>query len=120
MANAHRFMAGIMGATAIALGAFGAHALKPQLALIPEASGWWSTATLYLLVHAVAVGAIDPKPSSSPSCCLKWFWFFGSLIFSSTLYAMSLGAPRWLGMITPVGGLLMILGWLLLAWAVRE
>jgi uncharacterized membrane protein YgdD (TMEM256/DUF423 family) len=120
MANRHWVTAGIMGAMAIALGAFGAHVLKPKLALIPEASGWWNTATLYLLVHALAVGAINPK--SSPSLCFypKWFWFFGSVIFSSTLYAMSLGAPRWLGAITPLGGLLMILGWLSLVWAARE
>ena len=44
----------------------------------------------------------------------------GSLVFSGTLYAMTLGAPRWLGAVTPIGGLLLLAGWLLLAWGARS
>lgn len=107
--------AGLLGAIAIALGAFGAHGLKARLALIPEAVGWWETATFYLLTHAVAVGAV---PARSP-----WparLWALGAAVFAGTLYAMALGAPRWFGAITPVGGSLLIAGWAALAWTARR
>lgn len=107
--NLRSLASGVLGATAVALGAFGAHGLKVQLGLIPEAVAWWNTATVYLMVHAVAVGAIANGG--------RWpaiFWSVGAVIFSATLYAMALGAPRWLGAITPLGGGLLILGWLAL------
>ncbi|MGI9108698.1 MAG: DUF423 domain-containing protein [Opitutales bacterium] len=103
--------AGLLGAIAIALGAFGAHALKERLALIPEVAAWWQTATFYLLTHAVAIGAIAGR-SAWPTR----LWTFGSVIFAGTLYAMALGAPRWFGAITPLGGSLLIAGWVVLAW----
>jgi uncharacterized membrane protein YgdD (TMEM256/DUF423 family) len=107
--------AGLLGAIAIALGAFGAHGLKERLALIPEASGWWETATVYLLTHAVAIGAIAGR-SSWPAR----LWTVGAFIFSATLYAMALGAPRWFGAITPLGGSALIAGWIMLAWTARK
>jgi len=110
-----RVTAGLLGATAIALGAFGAHALKDRLALIPEAAGWWQTATFYLLTHAVAIGAISGR-SALPAR----LWTAGALIFAATLYAMALGAPRWFGAITPIGGALLIAGWVALAWTSRK
>lgn len=110
-----RVTAGLLGATAIALGAFGAHALKDRLALIPEAAGWWQTATFYLLTHAVAIGAISGR-SALPAR----LWTAGALIFAATLYAMALGAPRWFGAITPIGGCLLIAGWVALAWTSRK
>jgi uncharacterized membrane protein YgdD (TMEM256/DUF423 family) len=108
-------VAGLLGATAIGLGAFGAHGLKERLALIPEAIGWWETATFYLLTHAVAVGAIAGRP--------LWparLWAVGATVFAGTLYAMALGAPRWFGAITPIGGSLLIAGWVVLAWTSRR
>jgi len=107
--------AGLLGAIAIALGAFGAHGFKDCLALIPEAAGWWQTATFYLLTHAVAIGAIAARSIWPAS-----LWAIGSVIFAGTLYAMALGAPRWFGAITPIGGSLLIAGWLLLAWSARK
>ena len=107
--------AGLLGAIAVALGAFGAHGFKERLALIPEAAGWWQTATFYLLTHAVAIGAIAAR-SAWPAR----LWTVGSVIFAGTLYAMGLGASRWFGAITPVGGSLLIAGWLLLAWSARK
>jgi uncharacterized membrane protein YgdD (TMEM256/DUF423 family) len=107
--------AGLLGAIAIALGAFGAHGLKERLALIPEAAGWWQTATFYLLTHAVAIGAIAAR-SAWPAR----LWTVGSAIFAITLYAMALGAPRWLGAVTPVGGASLIAGWIILAWSARQ
>jgi len=102
-------IAGVLGATAIALGAFGAHGLKERLAAIPEAAGWWQTATFYLLTHALAVGALRGGAAG-------WLWTIGAAIFSGTLYALALGAPRWLGAVTPLGGSLLIAGWVVLAW----
>jgi uncharacterized membrane protein YgdD (TMEM256/DUF423 family) len=107
--------AGLLGAIAIALGAFGAHGLKDKLALIPEAAGWWETATFYLLTHAVAIGAVVGR-SAWPAR----LWAFGALIFAGTLYAMALGAPSWFGAITPIGGSLLIAGWVVLALTSRK
>jgi uncharacterized membrane protein YgdD (TMEM256/DUF423 family) len=102
----------VLAATAVALGAFGAHGLKG--ALPPEEFGWWQTAVQYQMWHAlalVALGAGGLGRSRGPAALLGG----GALIFSVTLYAMALGAPRWLGAVTPVGGALMIGGWLWLA-----
>lgn len=107
--------AGLLGAIAIALGAFGAHGLKERLALIPEAVGWWQTATFYLLTHAVAIGAIAARTGLPAR-----LWAIGSATFAGTLYAMALGAPRWLGAFTPIGGLWLIAGWVVLAWSARK
>ncbi len=107
--------AGLLGAIAIALGAFGAHGFKDRLALIPEAVGWWQTATFYLLTHVVAIGTISTR-----SVWPAWLWAVGSVIFAGTLYAMALGASRWFGAITPIGGSLLIAGWVVLAWTSRR
>ena len=107
--------AGLLGAIAIALGAFGAHGLKERLAVIPEALCWWETATFYLLTHAVAIGAIAGRSVWSAR-----LWAVGAAIFAATLYAMALGAPRWFGAITPIGGSSLIAGWVVLAWTARK
>ena len=107
--------AGFLGAIAIALGAFGAHGLKERLALIPEAAGWWQTATFYLLTHAVAIGAVTAR-----SVWPARLWAVGVAVFAGTLYALALGAPRWFGAITPLGGSLLIAGWAMLAWTSRK
>ncbi|WP_114226973.1 MULTISPECIES: DUF423 domain-containing protein [Sphingomonas] len=103
----------LLAAIAVALGAFGAHALKSRLA--PEQLGWWQTAGQYLLPHAVAVVALglagQPK-LRLPAMLLSG----GAVVFAATLYAMALGGPRWLGAVTPLGGLSMIGGWGVLAW----
>ncbi|MBL4620130.1 MAG: DUF423 domain-containing protein [Alphaproteobacteria bacterium] len=101
---------GIIGFMAVALGAFGAHGLEDRLT--SAAKGWWATATLYALVHAAAALALAVRPEPSPT--LSWAgaaFLLGVLIFSGSLYAMALGAPRWFGMITPIGGLSFLTGW---------
>ena len=112
-----RFVSAIIGFVAVALGAFGAHALSDRLD--PSQSAWWDTATLYLLVHAALATAIsvsDPDRFGRPA----WFLVGGATVFAATLYAMALGAPRWLGAVTPVGGIGMLAGWALTAWAARK
>ncbi|MEM8935459.1 MAG: DUF423 domain-containing protein [Pseudomonadota bacterium] len=102
----------LIGFVAVTLGAFGAHGLADRLG--PEETGWWETATLYALVHAavataVALGARGGfiGPASG------WAFLIGVLIFSGTLYLMALGGPRFLGAITPIGGLSFLVGWAL-------
>lgn len=102
---------------AVVLGAFGAHALKSWLGA--QSLGWWQTAVQYQMWHALAVVGLG-------LCGLGWTrlpaWMLaaGACVFSGTLYAMALGAPLWLGAVTPLGGLLMICGWALLAWRARQ
>ncbi|WFF38072.1 DUF423 domain-containing protein [Moraxella nasibovis] len=103
-------------AVGVTLGAFGAHGLKDMVGAYEI--GIWQTATLYLFVHALgllALGVLDAFGRHRvhlPAGLLQ----AGVLIFSGTLYAIALGAPKWLGMVTPIGGVLMILGWLCLAF----
>lgn len=99
----------------VALGAFGAHGLSARFT--PETRGWWETATLYLLVHAVAVFAAGLSGRAGLFSTAGWIMVLGALIFSGTLYAMALGAPRWFGAITPLGGLGLLAGWALFAVA---
>lgn len=105
-------IAGFAGLTAVALGAFGAHALKERLA----ATGMgevWHTAVLYHLVHAVALLALSfaPQPLSKARRVARFSWTLGLVLFSGSLYLLALGAPRWTGAITPLGGLTFLTGW---------
>ncbi|MEL6667144.1 MAG: DUF423 domain-containing protein [Pseudomonadota bacterium] len=104
----------IAGFLAVALGAFGAHALGDTLT--EKAAGWWETATLYLLVQAALATALSAQNSDKFGSAAAVL-LAGAVLFAATLYAMSLGAPRWLGAITPIGGLGMLAGWALIAWA---
>jgi uncharacterized membrane protein YgdD (TMEM256/DUF423 family) len=95
-------------ALAVVLGAFGAHALAGIGAV---RLGWWSTATQYLFVAAFGLMLFGLHHRTrltfaSPAMALLW----GALFFSGSLYAMGLGGPRWLGAVTPVGGVLLIVG----------
>ncbi|MBO6223874.1 MAG: DUF423 domain-containing protein [Psychrobacter sp.] len=107
-------IAAINMAIAVALGAFGAHGLKSLVSA--QQLEWWHTATLYLFVHALGlllVGLLIQLKSLSHTTA--WLLQIGVIIFAGSLYAMTLGAPRWFGAITPIGGILMIAGWLWLA-----
>lgn len=111
-------LGGILGFLAVALGAFGAHALRDHLATIPKGAEHWDLASRYALVHAAALVAVAAAASRRDSRRLRLAvlaWFFGSLVFSGTLAALALGAPRWFGAITPLGGLALLAGWLLVA-----
>ncbi|MDE0492065.1 DUF423 domain-containing protein [Psychrobacter sp. A3] len=107
-------IAAINMAIAVALGAFGAHGLKNLVSL--QQLEWWHTATLYLFVHALGlliVGVLIRLRYAAQAPA--WLLQIGIIIFAGSLYAMTLGAPRWFGAITPIGGVLMIVGWLWLA-----
>ena len=107
-------IAAINMAIAVALGAFGAHGLESRVSI--QQLEWWQTATLYLFVHALGlllVGLLIHLKYMTQTTA--WLLQIGIIIFAGSLYAMTLGAPRWFGAITPIGGILMIAGWLWLA-----
>jgi uncharacterized membrane protein YgdD (TMEM256/DUF423 family) len=93
---------------AVALGAFGAHALKATL----EAHAMvdvWNKAVLYHLMHGIALLILAFLPGSNRGP----FWLFlaGIIFFSGSLYVMALTGQHWLGAITPIGGLCFLVGW---------
>ena len=109
----------LMGALGVGLGAFGAHGIKDSVG--PEQLAWWETGTQYHLFHAPVIVLFGLLRRGAPGGnAAGWALLAGILIFSGTLYAMALGAPRWFGAITPIGGLLLIVGWVLLALAARR
>ena len=109
-------IAGINLSVAVALGAFGAHGLKSIVS--SEQLAWWHTGTLYLFFHALGLlmMGILIKGWHYPQG-MAWTMQLGMLIFAGSIFAMTLGLPRWLGAITPIGGILMMGAWLWLAWA---
>ncbi|HWQ92297.1 MAG TPA: DUF423 domain-containing protein [Clostridia bacterium] len=105
-------IAALIGLLAVALGAFGAHGLKELLAR-NETAAIWEKAVLYHFIHALMLFVLALR---SPLSTGAWFCFLaGILIFSGSLYLMAVTNHRWLGAITPIGGLSFIAGWLWLA-----
>jgi uncharacterized membrane protein YgdD (TMEM256/DUF423 family) len=104
---------------AVALGAFGAHGLKARVS--PEQLAWWQTAVDYHFWHGLGLLAIGLLLLNNPALTTARYagllLQIGILIFCGSLYAMTLGAPRWFGAITPIGGLAFMAGWMFLATA---
>ena len=109
--------AGIFGATGVAAGTFGAHALRDFL-LERGMTSAWDTAVRYQLLHAVALfaaaawmrsasGAAQRRAGWAAAC-----WCAGIVLFSGSLYGLAAGGSRWLGPVTPLGGLALLAGWL--------
>lgn len=111
------FLAALFGALAVAFGAFAAHGLT-----VPHAADLMRLGAQYHMAHALAAFA----------ALAAWRWgaararfvapilFAGVCFFSGSLYALAFGAPGWAGAITPVGGVLFLIGWGVLAWAVLQ
>lgn len=107
-----KIIAGVLGFTGVGLGAFGAHALKAVL-IERGMLDVWRTAVQYQMIHALGVlvlavfgGAVGRWVSVA-----VWAWSAGVLLFSGSLYWLALGGPRWLGPVTPLGGVAFLLGW---------
>lgn len=98
--------AALSGALAVGAGAFGAHGASGA------AAAWLKTGGEYQLVHAV-VALVAAQMGARGA---GWLFVGGAFVFSGTLYLMALGLPKWLGAVTPLGGLMLIAGWLWLAW----
>lgn len=102
-----------IGAAAVAAGAFGAHALRSRLT--PDRLDIYETAARYQMYHALAllaVGLLAGRAATGFTEMAGWLFLGGTLVFCGTLYLLAFGAPRWVGAITPIGGLCFILGWL--------
>lgn len=114
--------AGVLGLTGVALGAMGAHALKATL-LERGMMQSWETAARYHIFHAVALlglAAWARASGTESSRLLIWIarcWCLGVVFFSASIYWLALGGPRWLGPVTPVGGVALMAGWLMVSFA---
>lgn len=109
-------VAALLGAAGVALGAFGAHALETRLAAADLAT--FETAVRYQMYHAVALLGLAAWIDRTPAPRLLWAaysWVAGVTIFSGSLYLLVLTDTRWLGAVTPLGGVALIAGWLLVA-----
>jgi uncharacterized membrane protein YgdD (TMEM256/DUF423 family) len=102
---------------AVAVGAFAAHGITD-----PKAQEWLRTGALYGFMHSFAVFAcaLFMELGARKARFAPAFFLSGVLIFSGSLYAMALGAPRWFGAITPIGGTLFLIGWAALAWSAKD
>ncbi|WP_444906858.1 DUF423 domain-containing protein [Microbulbifer sp. EKSA008] len=119
MAKLYLLLCALFGASGVALGAFGAHGLRGKVAEnLLEA---YKTGVQYQMIHALAlfgVVLLVQNWGNRLSLTLSGALFtFGIIFFSGSLYALALGGPRWLGPITPLGGLMMIAGWVVLFFA---
>jgi len=104
---------------AVVLGAFAAHGLKGRLT--PEMFAIFEVGVRYHLYHALALFAVAWASTRWPGTTIfaaGWLFLAGTIVFSGSLYLLSLTGYRWLGAITPIGGAFFLLGWLLLAWGV--
>src|ERR1700733_9136337 len=109
-------VAGALIALATALGAFGAHALKAHLS--PDKLAVYETAVRYHFIHALGLLVIGVLLRSADGELLRWsatLVLVGIILFSGSLYLLTFGAPRLLGVVTPLGGLALIGGWGLFA-----
>ena len=109
----------LSGFIAVAAGAFGAHGLRQRLS--PEMLGVFETAARYQMYHALALIAVAWAATRWPGGGVYlsgWSFVVGTLLFSGSLYVLSLTGIRWLGAITPLGGAGFLLGWLSLAWGI--
>ncbi len=113
------FLAAIYGFLAVMLGAFGAHGLKTRVDA--QALAWWHTGVQYHFWHALALLGIGMLLQIQPKLNMLFnaslIMQLGIILFSGSLYALTLGAPRWVGIITPLGGLCFLIAWILLAVA---
>jgi uncharacterized membrane protein YgdD (TMEM256/DUF423 family) len=103
----------------VALGAFAAHGLKNKLP--PDMFNIFEVGVRYHMYHALALLAVAAAAAhwSGPwLTAVGWLFVIGIVIFSGSLYLLAMGGPRWLGAITPIGGLAFLVAWALLAWVV--
>ena len=118
MPNLFLFLAGVSGFLGVGIGAFGAHALKDKLT--PELAATFQTGVQYHLIHTLALFGVGLlvllMPQASLARTSGWLFTVGIVLFSGSLYALALSGVRWLGAITPLGGLCFRAAWGILAW----
>ncbi|MDN3669906.1 DUF423 domain-containing protein [Echinicola jeungdonensis] len=116
-------LAAALGALTVAIGAFGAHGLEPTLEKMGRVDTF-ETAVKYQFYHTLAiflVGILQVQfPQNKGLSISAWLFFGGIIIFSGSLYILSISGVNWLGAITPFGGLAFILGWILLFFNIKK
>jgi len=103
---------------AVAAGAFAAHGLRQRLS--PEMLAVFETGVRYHMYHALGLLAVARLAALGPGRAMRvagWLFVAGTLLFSGSLYGLAVSGQRWLGAITPLGGVCFVAGWLVLAWA---
>ncbi len=108
----------VLGFLGVAAGAFGAHGLRGRVTA--ELLAAYQTGARYHLIHALALilmGALAPRLSSRATAVSGWAFVIGVVVFSGSLYALALTGTRWLGAVTPFGGVSLLVGWGALVWA---
>ena len=111
----------INGFIAVALGAFGAHGLEGKLS--EKLMGTWEKAVQYQMFHTIAIfatGILALKTGLGNYVTAGWFFFAGIIIFSGSLYLYSLTETKTFAMITPVGGVASLIGWIVLGYAIMK
>jgi uncharacterized membrane protein YgdD (TMEM256/DUF423 family) len=117
-------LGGIFGGLSVMLGAFGAHSLKASLT--EKSLATFQTGVQYQFMHSLAlilVGILAMQFSDEHQKKIQrpgWFFLAGIILFSGSLYSLALGGPRWLGPVTPLGGLSFMIGWVLLAFSLPK
>ena len=117
-------LGGIFGGLSVMLGAFGAHSLKERLT--EKSLATFQTGVLYQFMHSLAlilVGILAMQFAEEHQKRVQrpgWFFLVGIILFSGSLYSLALGGPRWLGPVTPLGGLSFMIGWGLLAFSLPK
>lgn len=113
----YRLLGSLLALSAVLFGAFGAHALKETLSA-HDSIQTWETAVRYQMWHALALILLSliRAPETMPKMAGPCF-VVGSLLFSGSLYGLALDGPKWLGPVTPLGGLCLMVGWLLLVYS---
>jgi len=110
-------LSGLLGFSAVALGAFGAHGLRSRLESLPDGMKrleWWNTAAHYHLTHALALGLVAwlvHRGAGTSAVVAGWSFVAGVALFSGSLYLMTITGQTKLGAVTPFGGLLFLVGW---------
>lgn len=125
MAKHFLALASLSGLLAVALGAFAAHGLKGKLDAAMLSA--FQTGVQYHFYHTLALMMVSlllfKFPANGLFSAAAWAFVLGILLFSGSLYGLALGAPRWLGPVTPLGGLSFMIGWMLLtvgAWRLKD
>ena len=110
-------LAAASGFVGVAAGAFGAHGMSD-----PTAKELMRTGSTYEFVHALAaiLASTFMRAGADGARVAPAFFLGGTALFSGSLYALALGAPHWVGIATPVGGVLFLIGWAVLAWSGRK
>lgn len=121
MDRSFALLGALCGFLAVAAGAFGAHAFRDILS--QESLAIFETAARYQMYHALALLAaawVATRWPGSVAQAAGWLFAAGIIVFSGSLYLLSITGTQWLGAVTPLGGIVLLAGWLALAWAVAR